>query len=115
MFFLVMYRWTGEREDAFPVMPAHRVWTFEQQNCGRMLVTGTTPDYSIGIQLFNAESLEKVEELCESEPLVVAGHRTFEVIPWKVHALLGFALPREAPPRASRSGETSSTQASAGL
>jgi uncharacterized protein YciI len=109
-----MYRWTGEREDALPVMPAHRVWTFEQQNCGRMLATGTTPDYSLGIQLFNAESLEQVEELCQNEPLVMAGHRTFEVISWKVHALFGFALPREAPPAASPPPETPLTQGPTG-
>jgi len=107
MFFLVMYRWTTDRKDALPVMPAHRVWTFDQQKSGRMIASGPTPDYSTGIQLFNAETFEEVEELCRNEPLVLAGHRTFEVIPWKVHAIFGFALPRDEPPVESPRAETS--------
>lgn len=71
----------------------HLEWMREQQLAGRILMAGPTPDRSIdrsmGIMLFRHLETEVVHELCRTDPFVERGHRTFEVIPWDVHHVLG--------------------------
>jgi uncharacterized protein YciI len=100
MWYIAIHRWTGDPREALPMIPTHRAWVLEQENAGKILASGPTPDKSLGIMLFRAESSDEVEKLCESEPLIAAGKRTVEIIPWDVHEIFGIDLlnPREGAP-----------------
>ena len=63
-----------------------------QHRAGNILISGPTPDRSLGIMLFRGDSQADVEALLGTEPWIAAGERTVEVIPWDVHELLGMDL-----------------------
>lgn len=90
MWHLTIHRWVGDpREAITSTLADHLEWMRDQQLAGRILMAGPTLDRSLGIMVFGHLETEVVHQLCRTDPFVERGHRTFEVIPWDVHHVLG--------------------------
>lgn len=90
MWHLTMHRWVGEPREAIESSLAdHLAWMHEQQTAGRILMAGPTPDRSMGIMVFGHLERDDVDAICATDPFVARGFRTYEVIPWDVHHVLG--------------------------
>lgn len=90
--FLTLHRWAVDPRQALSRLEEHRAWVLRQHRAGNILISGPTPDRSLGIMLFRGDSQADVEALLGTEPWIAAGERTVEVIPWDVHELLGMDL-----------------------
>ena len=90
MWHLTLHKWVGDPARAVhEQLEAHLRWMQGQQMAGRILMAGPTPDRSIGIMVFGHMSTDEVDDICRGDPFVAHGFRTYEVIPWDVHHVLG--------------------------
>jgi uncharacterized protein YciI len=92
MWFLTLHHWIDDSLPARDALRAHRAWVLKQHRAGTILVSGPTPEGSLGIMLVRAKTAAEVEALFSAEPLVARGRRRVEIIPWEVHEFLGFDL-----------------------
>ena len=90
--FLTLHRWAVERREAMPLLAEHREWVLRQHWAGNIVVSGPTPDRTLGIMLVRARDAAAAAQLLEGEPWLARGMRTVEIIPWDVHELLGVDL-----------------------
>jgi len=53
---------------------------------GRLVLAGATKDYPgiAGMVIFKAESFEKAEAICKSEPFVIEGYATYKLFSIRV-------------------------------
>lgn len=89
MWYLTLHRWTGDREAALAILDDHLSWMRDQQRAGRIIAAGPTPDHETGIMVLGHMSEAELHAVCDSDPFVEGGYRTYEVIPWEVHHVLG--------------------------
>ncbi len=91
MWHLTIHRWATEnpRDAIASTLTDHLAWMKEQQMTGRILMAGPTPDRSMGLMVFGHLDTDVVHGICDTDPFVERGFRTFEVIPWDVHHVLG--------------------------
>lgn len=91
MWYLALYRWTGDGPAGMELLGAHLEWNRRHHEAGRLLFSGPAEDYALGIMVFRGgqETRAEIEALCATEPLVAAGHRTVEVLAWDVRQVLG--------------------------
>jgi uncharacterized protein YciI len=61
----------------------------QQHDAGRILLSGPSPDRSLGIYLIKAESREEAEKVAAGDPYTAAGHATFDLIEWEIHQVFG--------------------------
>lgn len=90
--FLTLHRWAVERSQAMPLLAEHRAWMLKKHWAGKVVISGPTPDRSLGIIVVRAPDQQAVTDLFADEPWVARGMRTVEIIPWDVHELLGVDL-----------------------
>ena len=90
--FLTLHRWAVDPGQALARLDEHRAWVLQQHRAGNILISGPTPDRSLGIMLFRAASQADIDAILGTEPWIAAGERTVDVIPWDVHELLGMDL-----------------------
>jgi len=104
MWYLTVHHWTGEQQTSIAAaladktLETHLSWMREQQRAGTVLIAGPAKGFELGIIVFGHLSEDTVHELCRTEPLVAAGHRDYELIPWDVHHLLGIGEFELKPP-----------------
>jgi len=90
MWYLTLHRWIGDPSIAISqLLDKHLGWMQSQQLEGKVLIAGPTPDHQLGIIVFGHMAEAALHDLCRHEPFIEAGYRTYEVIPWDVHHLLG--------------------------
>jgi uncharacterized protein YciI len=76
--------------DAWNVsLDEHLSWMRQQHLAGKVVLSGPTPDRSMGIDLIRTGSRSEAEAIAGSDPVTAAGHCTFDVIEWEVHQVLG--------------------------
>jgi uncharacterized protein YciI len=87
-YFIVFYM-TGEERDqdsttAADIQIGHLAHLDQMGRDGYLSIAGPFGDNTNmrGILIFNVASLEKVHELLDDDPAVVAGRLTYEVHPW---------------------------------
>lgn len=91
---------------------AHLRWIKHQQLSGTMLFAGPSADGSLGIMVFGHMTESEVVRLCLTDPLIAGKRKSFEVIPWDVHQVLGVgdsifsSSSNSAPPGAPASPNT---------
>lgn len=71
------------------ILDDHLSWMRDQQHAGNIIAAGPSPDRGLGIMVLGHMSAEKAQQICDSDPFVRAGHRTYDVIGWDVHHVLG--------------------------
>jgi uncharacterized protein YciI len=99
-----MLRWTGlgsisplallrrnlQPRDAWNVsLDEHLSWMRQQHLAASIVLSGPTPDRSVGIYLIRTGSRSEAEAIAGSDPFTAAGHCTFELIELEVHQVLG--------------------------
>jgi uncharacterized protein YciI len=90
MWYLTLHRWVGDRHEAINTsLDDHLAWMREQHLAGKVLFSGPSLDGELGIIVFGHMSRAEFDDLCGHEPFVARGYRSFEVIPWELHQLLG--------------------------
>jgi len=67
----------------------HLSWMRQQHLAGNIVLSGPTPDRSMGIYLIRIDSRTEAEAIAASDPFTAAGHCTFDLIEWEVHQVLG--------------------------
>lgn len=61
----------------------------QQHLAGNILMSGPTPDRSMGLYLLRAGSRSEAEVIAASDPFTAAGFCTFDLIEWEIHQILG--------------------------
>lgn len=77
------------REQRKTSLDTHLRWMERQHKEGKIVMSGPSPDRSLGIYLIRADSREEAERVAASDPYTVAGETSFELIEWEVHQVLG--------------------------
>jgi uncharacterized protein YciI len=89
MYFITLRRPVTPREQWTTSLDTHLVWMKQQHESGTILLSGPSPDRSLGIYLIKAASREDAERIAGSDPYTVAGQTTFDLIEWEIHQALG--------------------------
>lgn len=89
MFYLTFHTWIGDRGAAMKLLDAHLAWMRDQQRTGNIIAAGPTPDRETGIVLLRHMNRGEVDVVLGSDPFVAGGHRTYEVMEWDAHHVLG--------------------------
>lgn len=102
MFYLALRRPVMARDQWATSLDTHLQWMEVQHRNGKILLSGPTPDRSLGIYLIKAESREDAERTAAGDPYTAAGHTTFELIEWDIHQAFGIGAFSAAGMRAAR-------------
>ena len=72
-------------------MPIHEhfQWMQARHAAGDVLFSGPTPDRRMGIYVIQAPSVAEASAIADSDPLHLSGKRTYDLIEWEVHQVLG--------------------------
>jgi uncharacterized protein YciI len=89
MYYIALRRPISPREQWTTTLDAHLEWMKRQHAAGTILLSGPSPDRSLGIYLIKAESREDAEHIAAGDPYTAAGHTTFELIEWEIHQAFG--------------------------
>ncbi len=89
MYFITLRRPVTPREQWTTSLDTHLAWMKQQHDKGTILLSGPSPDRSLGIYLIKAASREEAERIAASDPYTAAGHTTFDLIEWEIHQALG--------------------------
>jgi len=89
MYFITLRKALVPREQRKVTLDTHLQWMQQQHNSGRILLSGPSPDRSLGIYLIRADSKADAEKIAGSDPYTVAGETTFDLIEWEIHQALG--------------------------
>jgi uncharacterized protein YciI len=100
MWFLCLRKNLRPREERRVSLAEHFVWMKEQHESGRILISGPSEDRELGIYLIRAGSRDEAEAIAAGDPYTVAGDCAFDLIPWKIHQILGIGS-FEVPPAAA--------------
>ena len=74
----------------------HFRWMYAQHTAGNVLISGPTPDRTMGIYVIRAASESEARTIADSDPFHLHGLRQYRLLPWEVHQMLGigpFSLP----------------------
>ncbi len=89
MYFIALRRPVAPREQWTTSLDTHLTWMKQQHEAGTILLSGPSPDRSLGIYLIKAASREEAERIASGDPYTAAGHTTFELIEWEIHQAFG--------------------------
>lgn len=89
MWYLVLRREVVPRSEWTVSLDEHLEWMEREHRAGRILLSGPTPDRSMGIYVIKAESIAEAETIAAGDPFTVAGYSAPEIIEWEVHQMLG--------------------------
>src|SRR5713226_7128919 len=89
MFYLALRRNVQPRSEWTVSLDEHLAWMKRQHDAGAILLSGPSPDRSLGIYLTRAASLAEAEQVARSDPFTAAGHCAAEVIEWEIHQIMG--------------------------
>jgi uncharacterized protein YciI len=89
VWYLALRRNLQPREVWTVSLDEHLNWMRQQHLVGTVVISGPTPDRSMGLYLIRAGSRSEAESLAGSDPFTAAGYCTFELIEWEVHQILG--------------------------
>lgn len=87
-FYLVLRRHAMPIDDHASLVE-HLAWMRDQHERGTVLISGPSPDGTIGIYVLRAASRENASALAASDPLAQDDRVRVEVIEWDIHQLLG--------------------------
>jgi hypothetical protein len=79
--YVVTYGYSADPIDLNLVRPEHRVWLGEQLEAGRLLASGPMVDRQAALLIWQAESIEELNQLLDQDPFEIAGmigERTIE-------------------------------------
>ncbi len=66
----------------------HLAWATEQEAAGRIFLTGPIPSHgeerTSGLTLFRVGSLAEADTLARTDPFVIEGVNSVQMLPWKV-------------------------------
>jgi uncharacterized protein YciI len=89
MFYLALRRNLQPRGEWTVSLDEHLAWMKRQHDAGAILLSGPSPDRSLGIYLIRAASLADAKDVAASDPFTAAGHCAADVIQWEIHQILG--------------------------
>jgi uncharacterized protein YciI len=89
VFFLALRRNLQPRSEWTVSLDEHLAWMKRQHDAGTILLSGPSPDRSLGIYLIRAGSRGEAEQVASNDPFTAAGHCEAEVIEWDIHQILG--------------------------
>ena len=76
----------GQRKSS---LDEHLAWIKEQHEAGTILMSGPSPDLSLGMYLIRAKSREEAESIAASDPYTVVGDSTYELQQWNIRQIMG--------------------------
>lgn len=100
MFAICLRRPLMPRDQWTTTLDTHLNWMEQQHKMGKILLSGPSPDRSLGIYLIKAEDRAEAEAVAASDPYTAAGHTTYELIEWNIHQVFGIGSFTEAGLRA---------------
>lgn len=89
MWYLILSRRQPDIPHAKMVIHEHFKWMQARHAAGDVLFSGPKPDRTMGIYVIQAASVAAATAIADSDPLHVSGQRTYELIEWEVHQVLG--------------------------
>ena len=89
MWYLVLSRWAVPMSEGGAYLDQHLQFQYENHQAGNILFSGPTPDLSVGIFVIRAASRKEAEAIADADPFHVHGIRTYEMLDWEVHQVLG--------------------------
>lgn len=102
MFAICLRRPSIPRDQWTTSLDTHLKWMEQQHKKGTILLSGPSPDRTLGIYLIKAEDRAEAEKVAASDPYTAAGHTTYELIEWNIHQVFGIGAFTEAGLRAAR-------------
>ena len=89
MFYLALRRNLQPRSEWTVSLDEHLAWMKRQHDAGAILLSGPSPDRSLGIYLIRAASLAEAERIAGCDPFTAAGHCAAEIVEWEIHQIMG--------------------------
>lgn len=75
-----------DEEKSAELRQDHLNFLIEQKKSGNILMHGRFPDGAGGLVIYQAESLEEVEEIVAQDPYVIHGARDAEIHEWDMQS-----------------------------
>ena len=89
MWYLVLSRPSGPMAESRPHLEDHLAFQYRNHSAGNILFSGPTPDLSVGIYVIRADSRQAAEAIADADPFHSRGVRSYEMLDWEVHQVLG--------------------------
>lgn len=89
MWYLVIRRNVKPHSEWTVSLDEHLRWMEDRHRALDILLSGPSPDYSLGIYLIHSESRKDAERIAGSDPLTAAGLCEFELFEWDIRQAFG--------------------------
>jgi uncharacterized protein YciI len=70
-------------------LDTHLAWMQEQHAAGTIVMSGPSPDLTLGMYLIRAQSREEAERIAASDPYTKLGDSTYELTQWNIRQIMG--------------------------
>ncbi len=71
--YVVTYSYSADPIELNQIRPSHREWLAEQLEAGRLLASGPMTDRPAGLLIWQAASIEELNDLLNQDPFELAG------------------------------------------
>ena len=89
MWYLVLSRWSVPPSEGLAYLNEHLAYQFKNHQAGNILFSGPSSDLSVGIFVIRAASHDEAVAIADADPLHVHGVRSYEMLDWEVHQIMG--------------------------
>ncbi len=70
-------------------LDTHLVWMKQQHESGRIILSGPSPDLTLGMYLIRAGNFEEAEQIAASDPYTQDGDSVYELTQWNIRQIMG--------------------------
>lgn len=70
-------------------LDTHLAWMQREHEAGRIILSGPSPDLTLGMYLIRAASREEAEAIAASDPYTVEGDSSYELVQWNIRQIMG--------------------------
>jgi uncharacterized protein YciI len=89
MWYFCQRRNIRPREQRAASLKEHLLWMKQQHDEGNIVLSGPSPDHSLGMYLIRAGSRDAAERIAASDPFTAAGDCAYELFDWQINEIMG--------------------------
>jgi uncharacterized protein YciI len=89
MWYFCQRRNLRPREHRVASLKEHLTWMKNQHEAGKIVLSGPSPDHSLGMYLIRAGSREEGESIAASDPFTAAGDCDYTLFDWHINEIMG--------------------------
>ena len=70
-------------------LDTHLAWMQTMHETGKIVLSGPSPDLTLGMYLIRADSIEEAHRVAASDPYTEMGDSSYELIQWNIRQIMG--------------------------